>query len=182
MAAVVSAQVLLYPPNFNTTSTSAPTKTYGAYANSTTAGMTCMAYKWENISTYFFILGNDAGVGKLFASISTNTTNNFGLYGCLTCSYSRTNDFFIFGGSDGLLTFFNGTSNNNTLVGKYTIGANVTSSDFSDDGYYLVVGLVNGVVNIYTQNCLPCMASYFYNATIQMCELCITYISSCMAC
>jgi hypothetical protein len=75
--------------------------------------LTCLAYRWDNLSNYTYLVGSDASSRGAY----TNAKNtNFSSIGALTCSYSKAIDYFVFGGSDKWLTFFNGTNNNNTAV------------------------------------------------------------------
>jgi hypothetical protein len=79
-------------------------------------------------------------------------------------------DFFAYGGSDSAITFFNGTDNNNSAVEAFNLSASAQGSDFSNDGAYLVVGLSDGNVYVYTQNCQGrCAISAFYNANTNNC-------------
>jgi hypothetical protein len=125
--------------------------------------LSCIANRLDNISNpYHYITGSDT---NSMYYVSSNTTsilpaNSGG--GALTCSYSKALDWFVFGGSKMLLLFFNGAAMNNSLTFQYNLSQIITSSDFSDDGNYLVVGTV-GSVFIYTQKCNGCDSSFFLN-------------------
>jgi WD40 repeat protein len=108
-------------------------------------GIKCLAYKWENLTTYYYLVGSDGlSSTTIFTAISNITNPNWNKVGCLTCTYSRTNDVFVFGGSDKTITFYNGTNNNNTKIIDFAFNDFVQASDFSNDGGFLAVGLANG--------------------------------------
>jgi hypothetical protein len=87
-------------------------------------------------------------------------------------------DYFVFGGTDNKLTFFNGATNSGTPPLVYNYSSKVQGSDFSHDGFYLAVavGNITGNVYVYTQLCNDCGISRFYEATTKTCQPCIAYL------
>lgn len=101
----------------------------------------------------------------------------------LSCSYSRNLDYFVFtgSGSDQFLSLYNATNKNNSLVQRIPIPTAGQSTDFSNDGQYLVVGLTRNV-QIYQQDCVVCQPTHYYNITLRACQLCSSSMIGCGFC
>lgn len=75
----------------------------------------------------------------------------------------------MIGGNNKEIMIYNATTKNNTLVQSIAISGNILSSDFSDDGKFLVVGADDDKWHLYSFFCAQCDASYFYNNTSKAC-------------
>lgn len=99
-----------------------------------------------------------------------------------TTSYARTLDYFMFGGNDKKVLLYNATNKNNSLAQSMTVTGSILSSDFTHDGKYLVVGADDNIATIYSQFCVQCDASYYFNSTTKLCDLCANTLDFCASC
>ena len=88
----------------------------------------------------------------------------------------------MFGGGEKKVVLFNATNKNNTMVQSMTVTGNILSSDFTNDGKYLVAGCDDKLAVIYTQYCMQCDTGYFFNSTTKLCDVCSAYLEGCGAC
>lgn len=74
----------------------------------------------------------------------------------LTTAYARTLDYFVTGGNEKKVFFFNATGRNNSLIQSVAVYGEVVSSDFSNDGQYVIFGCTDNTGYIFQQFCLSC--------------------------
>lgn len=131
-------------------------------------------YANANIGTSLLYGGNQlSSVSNIYGSLNYIVTenNNKRLYDSpsnttvvysagsktlLTTAYAKTLDYFITGGNDKKVLFFNATGRNNTLIQSIAVYGDVVSSDFSNDGKYVIVGCTDNQGYIFQQFCLSC--------------------------
>lgn len=71
-------------------------------------------------------------------------------------AYSRALDYFMTGGNEKKVVFFNATSKANTMVQSITVLGDILSADFTNDGKYLIVGCADSSAYIFQQFCMSC--------------------------
>ena len=85
-------------------------------------------------TTYDYVAGED-NTKKGWASFdNSNVIYNVPSKKVDTAAYSRILDYFILGGSQQVVQFYNATNKNNTIVQSVSLAWNIMSSDFTDNG------------------------------------------------
>ena len=136
---------------------------YTSSSSSTDFGDKVLDIAFRDGSSTVYLVAEEADSASL-SSPSTVIGTDGKTY---TCSYAASNDFFMFAGESGKTYIYNATDQNNTSVQTFdnTNGKKLWSSDFSDDGNYLLVGCEDEKLYIYTRNCINCLYGYFLNYT-----------------
>jgi hypothetical protein len=103
----------------------------GTAVNYGSGPISALAHRY---TTYDYVAGED-NTKKGFASFdNSNAIYNVASKKVDTAAYSRTLDYFIFGGNQQIVHFYNATNKNNTIVQSVSLACNIMSSDFTDNG------------------------------------------------
>lgn len=131
-------------------------------------------------TTYDFTVADGGGKKGWYSPDNTTPIYNVNK-NTDTTSFARSLDYFMLGGTDKKVNFYNATTK--ALIQTISVSGNIMSSDFTTDGKYLVVGDDNPTVYVFAQICnMDCGSMSFMNLTTKVCELCSTYMEGCGSC
>lgn len=133
--------------------------------------MTAACSSASGVSAYFITVSP--------ASTQTDILTTGNMY---TTSYAGDGNTCCYGGDTNKLFIVNATAANKTILSEFVTTSNIRTSDFTNDGSYLLAGTQDGTVYEYAKYCLDCTPGYYSNLTTKTCILCETTMKGCSNC